>query len=73
MKEVIKKFSRGQRHRIDKFLNSWISKKLTVFIIATAFVYLGKINSIDWKDIAMVYIITQGAIDLAKAIVSKTK
>lgn len=73
MKEAIKKVLAGNGHRIDKFLNSWISKKLTVFLIATSFIYLEKIDSIDWRDIAIVYIMTQGLNDIAKSIVSKRK
>ena len=49
--------------KIDQALSSFISKKLTVFIIACAFVYLGKITTTEWVNIAMIYIGSQAAID----------
>jgi hypothetical protein len=48
---------------IDKFLQLTISKKLTVFVIATIFVFLDKISPNDWINIAIIYIGTQGVID----------
>lgn len=49
---------------IDKILSVVISKKLTVFFIATIFIILGKLNSEQWVNIAMVYIGSQAAVDL---------
>lgn len=51
------------RQRIDKILNSWISKKLFVFITATALAVFGNLTSSDWVIIATTYIGTQGVID----------
>ena len=48
---------------VDKFLNSFISKKLTVFVVGTLFLYLGKLSGVQWVNLAMVYIGTQGVID----------
>ena len=48
---------------IDKILNSWISKKLFVFIVATLLALFGDLTSQDWVTIATVYIGTQGVID----------
>ncbi len=48
---------------VDKKLNSWVSKKLFVFIIATALAVFGDLTSSDWVTIATVYIGTQGVID----------
>lgn len=49
--------------RIDKILNRFISKKLTVFMLACLFLYLGKLNGSQWVNLAMIYIGTQGVID----------
>ena len=49
---------------IDKVLNFTISKKLTVFAIATILMLKDTIDSKDWVYIALMYIGTQGAIDL---------
>ena len=54
------------RARIDKFLNSWISKKLLVFIIACLGLFSGLITDTEFTNIALVYIGTQGAVDIVK-------
>ena len=48
---------------IDRFLNITISKKLTVFLIATIFLYFGKIDSEQWLVISSVYVGVQSFID----------
>lgn len=48
---------------VDKILNSWVSKKLFVFVTATALAVFGDLTSSDWVIIATVYIGTQGVID----------
>jgi hypothetical protein len=52
--------------RIDKFLNSWVSKKLTVFVVATILAAASKVDGIEWSNIALMYIGTQGAVDIVK-------
>jgi len=49
--------------KVDKILNSWLSKKLFVFCTATALAIFGDLTSGDWVIIATVYIGTQGVID----------
>lgn len=49
---------------IDKFLSFTISKKLTVFAVATVLVFSDKIEGTEWVYVALMYIGTQGAIDL---------
>lgn len=49
--------------KVDKVLNSWVSKKLFVFVVATVLALYGDLTSNDWVTIATVYIGTQGVID----------
>jgi len=49
--------------KVDKLLKSWVSKKLFVFVIATALAIFGDLTSSDWVIIATTYIGTQGVID----------
>tara|TARA_R110000803_G_scaffold44390_2_gene94006 strand:- start:233 stop:412 length:180 start_codon:yes stop_codon:yes gene_type:complete len=49
---------------VDKFLALTISKKLTVFAVATILVFNNRIDGLEWVYIALMYIGTQGAIDL---------
>lgn len=51
------------RARIDKFLNSWVSKKLSVFIVACFGLFSGYITDSEWTNIALMYIGSQAAID----------
>jgi len=53
---------------LDRFLNFAISKKLTVFAIGTVFLYLEKLENEQWIHLALMYIGTQGIIDLYKEI-----
>ena len=56
------------RARIDQFLNSWVSKKLSVFVVATVLALSGKLTSTDWVTVSCVYIGTQGAFDIVRAL-----
>ncbi len=66
--------ARGKNNPVvDKLIDGWVSKKLTVFIIGTLFTISGVwtdnpiVTGAEWIDLAMVYVGTQGAIDgLAK-------
>ena len=48
----------------DKYLDFTISKKLTVFIIACVGLFCGVLESQEWTNISIMYIGTQGVIDL---------
>ena len=49
--------------KIDKFLGYFISKKLSVFIVASFFVGFGMIESTEWVNVALVYIGGQAVVD----------
>ena len=49
--------------KIDKFLGYFISKKLSVFIVASFFVGFGMIESTEWVDVAVLYIGGQAVVD----------
>ena len=51
------------RQKLDAFLNKRISKKLSVFMVATILTIVGRLTSNDWVIISTVYIGTQGVID----------
>lgn len=53
---------------IDTILNFTISKKLTVFIIATFLVFSQILDPEQWLKVALMYIGTQGTIDLFREI-----
>tara|TARA_R110000772_G_scaffold177622_1_gene289132 strand:+ start:398 stop:580 length:183 start_codon:yes stop_codon:yes gene_type:complete len=49
--------------KLDQFLASWVSKKLSVFIVATVLASTYVLEGSEWANIAIMYIGTQGAID----------
>ena len=53
---------------IDKILTFTISKKLTVFLIATLLVLKSNISGSEWVYISLMYIGTQGAIDFYNSV-----
>ena len=51
---------------VDKILSFTISKKLTVFAVATVLAFSDNLDSSDWMYIAISYIWAQGIIDYNK-------
>ena len=49
------------REKIDFFLNKWVSRKLTVFVVGSVGLFSGKLTSSDWVIIAATYIAIEGA------------
>ncbi|SEH05273.1 hypothetical protein [Candidatus Venteria ishoeyi] len=54
------------RNYIDRILNIAVSKKLTVFLIGTVFISIGKIDGDQWLFLSVIYVGTQAVIDLSK-------
>ena len=54
------------REKIDFFLKRWISRKLTVFTVASFGLFGNVITSSDWVIIATVYISIQGVTDIVE-------
>jgi hypothetical protein len=50
----------SRRERIDFFLRKWISRKLTVFIVASFGLFSEVITSTDWVIVATSYIAIEG-------------
>lgn len=61
------------RARIDQFLNSWVSKKLSVFVIACFGLFSGVITDSEWTNIALVYISAQSAVDIVAQLRGSSK
>lgn len=53
----LKKMSKEQ---LDILLNKWISRKLMVFIVASAGLFAGYLTSSDWVIVSTAYIGIQG-------------
>ena len=51
-------------NNLDKILNKIISRKLMVFLIACAGLFVGDLTSQDWVIIATAYVSIQGFTDI---------
>ena len=56
----------SRREKIDLFLNKWVSRKLTVFIVASSGLFTGVITSTDWVIIATSYITIEGVTNIVE-------
>jgi hypothetical protein len=56
--------SRGEK--VDLFLNKWVSRKLTVFVIASVGLFTAAITSTDWVIIATSYITIEGVTNIVE-------
>jgi len=48
------------KEKIDFYLNRWVSRKLTVFVVGSIGLFLGNLTSSDWVIIATAYITIEG-------------
>jgi len=55
----------SMRPFFDRILGRVISRKLAVWIAGSSFLALGDLPAADWVTLSLVYIGTQGAVDLA--------
>ena len=56
------------REKVDIFLNKWVSRKLTVFVVGSVGLFSGKLTSSDWVIIATAYIAIEGATNIVERI-----
>ena len=56
---------------LDALIGKLISRKLTVFIIATFFAYIAYLTPEQWMEIAKLYIGVQSVIDVTTVIKNK--
>ena len=57
------------REKIDFFLNKWVSRKLTVFVVGSVGLFLGNLTSSDWVIIATAYIAIEGATTIVEKLI----
>jgi hypothetical protein len=56
----------GRKEKIDLFLNKWVSRKLTVFVVASVGLFSGVITSTDWVIIGTSYITIEGVTNIVE-------
>ena len=56
------------REKIDLYLNKWVSRKLTVFVVGSFGLFYGSLTSSDWVIIATAYIAIEGATNIVERV-----
>lgn len=54
------------KEKIDFYLNKWVSRKLTVFVVASVGLFTGVLTSTDWVIVATAYIAIEGATNIVE-------
>jgi hypothetical protein len=54
------------KERIDFLLSKWVSRKLTVFVVASVGLFSGVITSTDWVIVATSYITIEGVTNIVE-------
>lgn len=62
----------SRREKIDLLLGKWVSRKLTVFVIASVGLFSGNLTSTDWVIVATSYITIEGVTNIVERLM-KTK
>ena len=55
-----------KKEKIDLLLSKWVSRKLTVFVVASAGLFSGVITSTDWVIIGTSYITIEGGTNIVE-------
>lgn len=56
----------SRTEKIDLYLKKWVSRKLTILVIASVALFGGKLESTDWTIVATMYIAIEGATNIAE-------
>ena len=56
----------SRNEKIDLYLRKWISRKLTVFVIASIALFFSRVDSDNWTIVATMYIAVEGATNIAE-------
>jgi hypothetical protein len=62
----------SSKEKIDLLLSKWVSRKLTVFVIASVGLFSGNLTSTDWVIVATSYITIEGVTNIVERLM-KTK
>ena len=56
----------SSKEKIDFILSKWLSRKLTVFVIASIGLFFGVITSTDWVIVSTSYITIEGVTNIVE-------
>ena len=56
----------SRKEKIDFILSKWVSRKLTVFVVASIGLFIGSVRSEDWVIISTAYIAIEGVTNIVE-------
>jgi hypothetical protein len=56
----------SNKEKLDLYLNKWLSRKLTVFVIASVGLFLAKLDGDNWTIVATAYISIEGVTNIVE-------
>lgn len=56
----------SRKEKIDLFLNKWVSRKLSVLVVASFGLFAGNLTSSDWTILATMYVGIEGATNIVE-------
>ena len=56
----------SRKEKIDLLLSKWVSRKLTVFVVASIGLFIGSVRSEDWVIISTAYIAIEGVTNIVE-------
>ena len=56
----------SSKEKIDFILSKWLSRKLTVFVIASVGLFLAKLDGDNWTIVATAYISVEGVTNIVE-------
>lgn len=61
------------KEKLDFYISKWISRKLTVFVVASIGLFSGVITSTDWVIVATSYITIEGITSIVERLFKAKK
>lgn len=56
----------SNKEKVDLFLSKWVSRKLSVFVVASVGLFSNVLTSTDWVIIATTYISIEGITNIVE-------
>jgi len=56
----------SRKEKIDLILSKWVSRKLTVFVVASIGLFTNSVSSEDWVIISTAYIAIEGVTNIVE-------
>jgi hypothetical protein len=62
-----------KKEKIDLLLSKWVSRKLSIIVVASIALFAGNLTSSDWTIIATMYVGIEGATTIVERLMRAKK